>query len=92
MDWELVEQLSIQAPVVLGRCSKRWFFENPYKVTIRERSECKVGTHELTKQGLIHGWLQNQKSVEPRHGNRVSDTKWSAISKFMPPFFRLRLL
>ena len=34
MDWELVEQLDIQVPVVLDRFSKRWFFEKPYKVTI----------------------------------------------------------
>ena len=53
MDWELVEQLGIQAPMVLDRCSKRWFFEKPYKVTIGERSEWKGGSHELTNQGLV---------------------------------------
>ena len=39
MDWELVEQLGIQAPVVLGRGPKKWFFEKPLTVTIGERSE-----------------------------------------------------
>ena len=39
MDCELVGQLGLQAPVVLDRCLKRWFFEKPYKVTTGERSE-----------------------------------------------------
>ena len=36
MGWELVEQLVIQGPVVLYRCSKRLFVEKPNKVTIGE--------------------------------------------------------
>ena len=49
MDWKLVEELGIHVPVVLDHCSKRWFFEKPYKVTIGERSEWKGGSHELTR-------------------------------------------
>ena len=62
MDWELVEQLGLQAPVVLDRCSKRWFFEKPYKVKIGERSEWEGGSHELTKQGLI--WFTDGSKTE----------------------------
>ena len=32
MDWELIKQLGIQAPVVLDCCSKKWFFKKPYTV------------------------------------------------------------
>ena len=38
---------------MLDRCSKRWFFEKPYKVKTGERSEWKGGSHELTKQVLV---------------------------------------
>ena len=34
MDWELVEQLGIQAQVVLDHCSRRCFFEKSYTVAI----------------------------------------------------------
>ena len=53
MDWELVEQLWLQAPIVLERGPKKWFFEKFYTVTIGERSEWAGGTHELTRQGLV---------------------------------------
>ena len=62
MDWELVEQLGLQAPVVLDRCSKSWFFEKPYKVKIGERSEWEGNSHELTKQGLI--WFTDGSKTE----------------------------
>ena len=62
MDWELVEQLGIQALVVLDRCSKRWLFEKAYKVTIGERSEWKGSSHELRKQGLI--WFTDESKTE----------------------------
>ena len=40
MDWELVEQLGLQAPVVQDRGpKKKWFFEKSFTVTIGERSE-----------------------------------------------------
>ena len=66
MDWELVERLGLQAPVVLDRCSKRWFFEKPYKVKIGERSEWEGGSHELTKQGLI--WFTDGSKTEKGGG------------------------
>ena len=66
MDWELVEELGIQAPAVLDHCSKSWFFEKPYKVTIGERSEWKGGSHEITKQGLI--WFTDGSKTKKRVG------------------------
>ena len=50
MDWELVEQLEIQAPVGLDRGPKRWFSEKRYAVTIRKGSEWIGGSHDLTRQ------------------------------------------
>ena len=62
MDWELVEQLGIQAPVTLDRCSKRWFFEKPYAVAIGDRREWEGGSHELTKQGMV--WFTDGSKTE----------------------------
>ena len=50
MDWELVEQLEIQASVGLDRGPKRWFSEKRYAVTIRKGSEWIGGSHDLTRQ------------------------------------------
>ena len=67
----------IQAPMVLDHCSKRWFFEKPYKVTIGERSEWRGGSHELRNQGLV--WFtddsKTKKALEPRRGDMVEDMK-----------------
>ena len=47
---------------MLDHCSKRWFFEKPYKVTSDERSEWKGGSHELTMQGFI--WFTDGSKTE----------------------------
>ena len=47
---------------MLDCCSKRWFFEKPYKVKTGERSEWKGGSHELTKEGLI--WFTDGSKTE----------------------------
>ena len=66
-EFRRVEQLGIQAPVVLDHYSKRWFFEKPYKVTICERNELKGSFHaRLTRDykaglDLVHRWIQNRK-------------------------------
>ena len=84
---ELIEQLVIQALVVLDRSPKRWFFEKPYTVTIRERSEWVCGSHELTKQGFV--WFTDGSKTGRDVGD--ADWKWYANSTPMQPFSRLRL-
>ena len=48
--------------MVIDRCLKRWFFEEPYKVTIGVWSEWKEDSHELNTQGLV--WFTDRSKTE----------------------------
>ena len=89
MDWELVKQLGLQAPAVLYRGPKKWFFEKSYTVEIGEWSEWAENTHELTWEGLV--WFTDGLKTERGMGAAV----WREGSGFevvcrpmipMPPF------